>query len=96
MQHRKCLAGQYLSLAFVPSFLLVALGQNLSLVSLSCASDCGDAIHKFGLEEYVCIGEHSIFQRHHHKLQRKNGHSVSVQIQSYYSFILLMSWKTNV
>lgn len=73
MQHRKCLAGQYLSLAFVLSFLLSALGQNLSLVSLSCASDCGDAVHKFGLEEHVCIGEHSIFQRHHHKLQRKNG-----------------------
>ncbi len=60
-QYNRCLTGQSLSLVFVPGFLLSALGQNLSLMCLSCPGDRGDAIHKFGLEEHVCIGEHSIF-----------------------------------
>lgn len=64
------LASKYLPLPFILGLILCALGQNFALMCLCCACDCGNAIHKLGLEEHVSVGEHSILQRHHHELQK--------------------------
>lgn len=47
-----CLAGEYLTLPLVLGlgFVVCALGQDFSLVRLSCARHCRNAVHKLGLK----------------------------------------------
>lgn len=77
------LASEYHTLTFILGlgFVMCALGQNLSLMCLSGACHCRNTVHELGLEENAGIGEHAVFQRHDHKLQKgKKGRSSSGQL----------------
>lgn len=74
MNNRQNRNGKQIYMSHTNYIQRVAAVSTRTSLSLSVTGDCRHSVNELGFEQHVGIFEHSVFQRHHHKLQTATKH----------------------